>query len=81
MVGVRLLPCRTRCERAPPRTTPALVGLWRDQGEPAFRVVSLTQVHGTVRQHDLKRRPNMTLQQMARNRAATSTCSLTGMRW
>ena len=81
MVGVRLLPCRTRCERAPPRTTPALVGLWRDQGEPAFRVLSLTQVHGTVRQNDLKRRPNVTLQQMARNRAATSTCSLTGMRW
>jgi hypothetical protein len=52
---------------------PRWSGLWCDQGEPAFRVVSLTQVDGTVRQHDLKRRPNVTLQQMARNRASAAT--------
>jgi hypothetical protein len=51
----------------------ALVGQWRNQGEPAFGVVSLMQVHGTVRQHDLKRRPHVALQQMAGDRASTPT--------
>ena len=50
-----------------------LVGQWRDQGETAFGVVPLAQVHGTVRQHNLKRRANVALQQMARNRTSTTT--------
>jgi hypothetical protein len=56
----------------PLRPSP-LVRQWRDQGESAFSVVSLTQVHGAVRQHDLERRANVALQQMARNCPSATT--------
>ena len=49
------------------------IGQRRNQGEAAFGVVPLTQVHGTVRQHHLECGASVNLQQMARDRPSAAT--------